>query len=111
MPISERRGYPRTEVELMVLFPGGRGQTLNISAGGLVLETDSIDGLLGREVVPLEIHLEQRPPFAPAIVLGDGTVLRMRRRAKQRAGEGKEEAPKWEVALKFKSPMEVCNFQ
>ena len=115
MPIGERRKYPRSEADLLVLFPGGRGRTLDISAGGLRLETENVDGLVGRALVPLEIHLERNPPFVPAIVMGDGSVIRMHRRPSEEYREREEgpveAAPRWEVALMFQSPMEVSDFQ
>ena len=108
MPSAERREYPRADANMLVLFPGGRGRTLNISAGGLCLETDSVESLLDRETVPLEIQLEQPPPFMPAVVSGDGVVLRMHRFGSDGGGGEQTIRPeRWQVAFKFQRPMEV----
>ena len=105
---DERREFPRTEVALLVLFPGGRGETRDISSGGLCLVTDGGDALLGREIVPLEIHLERKPPFSRAVVAGDGAIVRMRRFSSDTPA-AKTTQPRWEVGFQFQRRMEVCD--
>ena len=109
----ERRKDPRSEVRLLVLFPGGQGYTGDISPGGLCFETTDIQSLVARETVCLEIHLPERPPFTPAtVVSGQGEVTRLHRCGSQESvGARPEGRCQWRVAFKFRHRLEVCNFR
>jgi PilZ domain len=72
---AERRRFPRYDVGLLVLLPGGIGRTVNLSETGVLIETDQMFCLM--EPIELDLVLEEIDPERPYWMRCQGSIVRV----------------------------------
>jgi len=72
---SERRRFPRYDVGLLVLLPGGIGRTVNLSETGVLIETDQVFRLMAP--IEFDLVLEEIDPERPYWMRCEGSIVRV----------------------------------